>query len=126
MNNTFISSDWIAELTDLYHALLDKPPETLNALVARYPIDHGIYVITDPTDKEVVYVGRTIRAEGGLGRRIKGHVVRKVASDLNQKLGGDRILAGQHLVRAHVIEDPNYRRLAEHFGIASLRPTLNR
>lgn len=124
--NHIITRARIAFLSDTFDTLLSTTPETLGSFAKRYPTGHGVYVITDPDDNEIVYVGRSISARDGLGQRIYDHIYNSESSDLNQKLGGDRELTKRHLIRIVELPDFDIRRFAEHFGIAILQPKLNR
>jgi len=101
-------------------------PESVDDCIARAPVEHGVYVISDPTDSEPVYVGRTKTAAKGLGQRMWDHRNNNGSADLNQKLGGNKLLAGHHNVRVLAIEDRDLRRIVEHFGIGVLNPKYNK
>ena len=86
----------------------------------------GIYVITDPTDESVVYVGKTNSGtkEKGVADRIHGHSAR--GSDLQIALGISPKDFDDYNVRTIQINNPDERGLAELYGIAVYAPKGNR
>jgi hypothetical protein len=49
------------------------PRETVADFLKRYPMKHGVYVVSDEEDREVIYVGRSVKHKEGLGGRIYDH-----------------------------------------------------
>ena len=120
-----ISTNRIASLTASLDSLIKATSDRLGTFAKQGTIVQGVYVISDPDDAEVVYVGRTIKALEGLRQRIRDHIKNSEPSDLNQKLGGDRDLAANHNVRVLPISDADERRLTEAFATGVLNPKFN-
>ena len=86
----------------------------------------GIYAITDPTDQEVVYIGKTNdgTVEKGVADRVCGHTQKN--SSLQESLGIDPGTLKTYHVRTIAIPEPGDRGLAELYGIAVCAPRGNR
>lgn len=87
----------------------------------------GVYVISTPNDKEIVYAGRT-KTKSVVGR-IRDHRSINTSSDLK---GMVRINPSypqgidSYRVRCIEIIDPRERLFFEHFVIGVLKPTFNK
>lgn len=86
----------------------------------------GIYAVSDPDDKQIVYIGKTNNGtkEKGLVDRICGHAANH--SQLQIALGVDRKTFKQYQIRAIKVDDPIHRGLTEFYGIAIFHPKANR
>jgi excinuclease UvrABC nuclease subunit len=106
--------------------LLSKPPEKMKDAVDRYPKRHGVYVISDPEDSEIVYVGMSRTAKEGVGQRLKDHLNNKEAAVLKSMVGGDKKKAEQYFVRIIEVDDNITRRNLEALAIGALSPKFNK
>jgi hypothetical protein len=109
--------------------LLSKTPYKVGVFVdekeyMKYP-KHGIYAFTDPDDKELVYIGKSISHRRGVGGRARHHA-RPGRSLQKKKLKIDEESFRNYHVRVHEIEDPFVRGAAELYGIAVYAPKGNR
>lgn len=109
-------------------ALLSKDPYMVGDFVdkeeyKKYP-KQGIYVFTDPEDKEIVYIGKSISHWRGVGGRARHH--ERPWRSLQKKLEVDPESFRNYHVRVHEIEDPLIRGTSELYGIAVYVPLGNR
>ena len=86
----------------------------------------GVYVITDPDDNEVVYIGKTNGGtkEKGVADRIWGHCDK--GSDIQNSLGIGPQEMKNYNVRTKPFSEPKERGLTELYGIAVCGPRGNR
>jgi hypothetical protein len=109
-------------------ALLSKDPYMVGDFVDKEEYKkyqkQGIYVFTDPEDKEIVYIGKSISHWRGVGGRARHH--ERPWRSLQKKLEVDPESFRNYHVRVHEIEDPLIRGTSELYGIAVYVPLGNR
>jgi len=115
----------------LLKELISKSPETISNVSKNYEIrDLGVYVISLPSDKETVYVGKTKTKT--IQGRMKDHLMHKhgdTDSDLaNMVLRRNHLPQDyeNYLVRYVPLENSRDRMRFEMFSISVLNPQLNK
>ena len=111
------------EIIMLFESLLQQPKHIFPKLQHSLDVSvkHGVYIIS--RDEDVLHVGRTIRAKGGLQQRLKNHLQGK-SSFARAYLSGDgnqlrrKGFAYQYLE----VPDPRKRTLLEALAIGKLCP----
>ena len=109
--------------------LLSQQPITMREVVKLYPGFHGVYAISDPLDEEIIYVGLSKTAKGGIGQRLGDHINltgKSATSILRTFVGGDISLARSYLVRVLQVDDWTERRNIEAVAIGALSPKFNK
>ena len=85
----------------------------------------GVYVILDPRGRDVLHVGRTPRAKGGIAQRLKSHLGSRSSFVRGyEHLGGDgtKLRRDKYTFRCLVVESPRQRALLEAYAIGHLCP----
>jgi len=101
------------------HNIIKKKPSQFNV--------EGVYAISTPDDREIVYVGKTL-TKSVIGR-LSDHRSIDTKSDLKGmlKLFSDYPQEIDHyLVRCVEVADPRKRTYFEHFSISILQPPFNK
>ena len=110
--------------------MLASNPTPLSEILATKPSRfevEGVYAISTPSDKEVVYMGKTIRKH--VVGRLYDHKHKDANSDLNvivKRFPTYPQRIDNYLVRCLKIADPRARGFFENFAIGVLQPTFNR
>ena len=125
----------ISKLQLTLDKLSKKEPKTIEDAVANLQTKsqrfHGVYVISDPKDKHILYVGRTIRGKGKLWQRLYNHLHR---SD-SLKTFGLRGKAGRKKIKKYFVrfigignrtDKHTGRRNLEFFAISVISPKHNK
>lgn len=103
----------------LLRAPLQKFPQHREPLNA--PRGKGVYVIYDPKGK-VVHVGRTPKARGGLGQRLKDHMSGASSFTAHHLKKDGARLRGGYKFRCLVVPDRWLRAYLEAYAIGRLCP----
>lgn len=117
----------------LFEKLMLAP---LRAFPGRYgeldaPVLQGVYVIYDPQGRDVLHVGSTPRAKGGIAQRLRKHMGHKSGKSssssfvrLYEPLEGDgsRLRRDKYTFRCLPVDDPRRRSLLEAYAIGHLCP----
>lgn len=110
--------------------LMDSTRYTISKMLASVSSQHdveGVYVITTPDDRSVVYVGRT--KTKSIRGRMNDHLKNTGSSDLNVMLKEYPDYPqdpSKYCVRYISIEQPQQRNYFEHFAIGILEPPFNK
>lgn len=119
----------ITEVDARVRELLAALPITMRNAVKDNPLYHGVYAISDPQDLEILYVGMSKNAKGGIGQRLDDHVSltgESATSILRTWIGGDLEIARSYLVRILRVDDYFERRNIEAVAIGALSPKYNK
>ena len=120
----------ISELQEYLSAILKKDAVPIAEILKNNPQQfnvEGVYFITTPDDKEIVWVGETTTQK--IYARIKHHCTLKQSSDLNVVLKEHPDYPQDYktyLVRCLEETDSRKRGQLEHFLIGVLQPVFNR
>jgi len=106
--------------------MLAKPITLYRVIKERSKLNFGcVYLITDPKDEKVLYVGKT----NYFSKRVKDHLTCDNVSDLNIKVRYHSLSYGRidyYRIRYLPVGSIRMRGFLEHFVIGVLRPPLNR
>jgi len=123
-------SSRISDLQEQLLGLLSTEPASISDVFFNEPPRfnvEGVYMISTPDDRKVVWVGRTI-TKSIIGR-IADHRSGATTSDLKRRVRGSPEYPqniDEYLVRCVAIPNPRERILFEHFSIGALQPALNK
>ena len=109
--------------------LLSQNPVTMGEIVKARPEFQGVYAISDPSDEEIVCVGLSKTAKGGIGQRLGDHINltgKSATSILRTFVGGSLELARSFQVRVLRVDDWTERRNIEAVAIGALSPKFNK
>ncbi len=117
----------------LFEELMLEPLQTFPGRYKKLdaPVQQGVYVIYDPQEQDVLHVGRTPRAKGGIAQRLRGHMghkngKRSFSSFVRgyEPLEGDgsRLRRDKYTFRCLVVENPRLRALLEAYATGHLCP----
>jgi len=111
----------------LFDKLMRKPLRTFPKLrkSLHAPCLQGVYVIHDPRGRDVLHVGRTHRAKGGIAQRLKDHLGSRSSFVRGYKpLEGDgsRLRQGKFKFRYLAVDSPRQRALLEAHATGHLCP----
>ena len=109
------------EIEGLLAKSLQKPCFMFPALREKLdaPNEKGVYINYSPDD-EVLHVGRTPSAKGGLGQRLRNHLAGSSSfARIYLKRNGARLRDG-YKFRCLVIKNSRHRALVEALGIVQL------
>jgi hypothetical protein len=122
--------DHIRFLQNYSEKLINSDPFKISNFITGELYDRhcfqGVYAISDPDDKTVVYIGKTDDGivENGLADRIHGHSSSN--STLQKALGVNAVSFRDFLVRSICVDDPVQRGYIEYYAIAIYRPKANK
>ena len=120
----------ISELNKRLPTILGKDAVPIGIILKEKPEQfkvEGVYIITTPDDKKIVWVGETTTLK--VNERIKHHCTLKQSSDLNVVLKNYPDYPQDYnvyLVRCLEETDARQRGQLEHFLISVLQPVFNR
>ena len=120
----------MSELRKHLSTLLAKDAFLIGEILKNKPQQfdvQGVYIITTPDDKKIVWVGETLTLT--VNERIKHHCTLKQSSDLNMVLKRHAEYPQDYngyLVRCLKETDVMKRGQLEHFLIGVLQPTFNK
>jgi hypothetical protein len=111
------------EIKELLAKLLREPFHLFPARGERLQASNrkGVYIIYDPQDN-VLHVGSTPRAKGGLGQRLRDHLRGNSSFTVSHFRGDGSCLSEGYKYRYLVIEGGRRRALVEALGIGELCP----
>ena len=116
----------IGQVLTQLESLLSLKPVRMKEAFKHYPNRQGVYAISDPEDSEIVYVGMSVKAVGGVGQRLLDHLKNKEKAVLKSMVGGDRKEAERYFVRVFELDDYISRRNLEAFATSTLSPKYNK
>jgi hypothetical protein len=123
-------SNRVAEFQSKLAKMISSEASTIKDIIggkpSRFNVE-GVYVISDPDDREIVYVGKTVK------KSIIGRLIDHRSTDTKSDLRGMLKLflnypreIDYYLVRCIEVIDQRERTFFEHFSISVIQPPFNK